>query len=607
MPLFASAPPTAAQVRVLATQQEAFFAKTREKQLAAKALYNHSFPDLADDVPDGLKIHEPSTASSIIDHFRDNVRVQLVLPERDEFGTSKAARERQALLLRIDTWILDKIRRESAVDPFTQTVFDMSLLGDAAWRIRYEPSHWTDQPPKNAPDDVKKLWREERGLRWPFSIQPVDPMGVMPAPGGEWPIPWLVEHQTRTVWELQARYGDKWPNTNNLTPDQTVDWYEFWSESYFDEDGTMYPGWYVCIADGQEVVSMENPYNIVPYVFEYSGMGRIDISGDPSSLAVNMLEKAESEIRAEARLRTAMDAMVQFTAFPRLMTTEDPRALKQRWDLGPGGILQVRGMNPEEKPDWMKQPEMSQALFNLLPTLRNSIERATFSSVMEGQRTPGVDYGYLQSLLVGQASLRKDNIVGMASRMFARGVSLIEQMMVHLELGPFVLGPGTEGEESRTFTPTRHIGNRTDLRVRIEASDPAEKDRKMLAWLQPLRAGVISQRTYLKEGLMLDDPDEEMAQIHAEAVVTQIISSGQIAQSVLADIASGESAQGMQDMAAQRVAQLQATPNGLPASTAGTMPPGQPAPEASPVSSPLSMVKKMQAVNQKATSLQRGA
>lgn len=585
MPLFATKP-EAGEVMRLYDQQVKLYGNAHRKMEQAQELYEHRFSKLDKDLPEGVTVHAPSTASSIIDHFRDNVRVNSIVPERDDFGTSKAARERLATLLRIDKWVIDHIRADSPVDPFVQTIFDMSLRGSACWRVYFDQ----DKYPEPEDENELRVWRAERGMVLPFEVRPVDPMSVMPAPGGKWPLEWVIEYQTRTVWEMESRYPG-WGNPQHKEPTDNVLWVEFWSSPYW-RDGTFYPGWYVCLADGEEVIGMENPYGVVPYVFEYSGMGRLDRTNDPATLAVNMLEKAESEIQAEARIKTAMDAMIQYTAWPRLMTTEDPRELKIRWDMGPAGILQVRGLDPEQKPQWMENPDLPTGLFNFLPIVRDSIERATFSSVMEGQRTPGVDYGYLQSLLVGQASLRKDNIIGMASRMFARGVGLIERIMVHLELGPFTLGPGTDGEASRTFTPVRHIGNKTELRCVIEASDPAERDRKMLAWLSPVNAGMISHRTYLKEGLMMDDPDEEIAQIHAEQVITQLIASGAIAQSVLQDIQGQEQIANLEGMVSERLEQVRA--------------PGTPPTEESPASpSPLSVVKSLQSVNQRATSLEK--
>lgn len=570
----------------LLDRQKRFYATVTGKMEAAQRLYDHKFPELNDQLPSGIVVHAPSTASSIIDHFRDNVRVNQIIPYRDEIGTSRAAREKQALLLRIDRWVLDHIRFDSPIDPFVQTVFDMPLRGAACWRIHFDPESWKAG---YAPDDEY----ENRGMHLPFGVIPTDPMGIYPAPGGKWPIPWIVEEQTRSAWEVKQRYPD-WGNPSKKEPQDDVKWVEFWSGN---EDG----GQYICLADGTPVIDMENPYGVVPYVFEYSGMGRLDHTNDPATLAVNMLEKAESEIQAEARIKTALDAIVQYTAWPRLMTTEDPRELKLRWDMGPGGILQVHGLAPDERPDWMPQPVLAPGLFNFLPLIGQAIERATFSSALEGRHAQGVDAGYLQSLLVGQASLRKDNIIGMASRMFARGVGLIERIMVHLELGPFVLGPGTEGESSRTFSPKRHIGNRFDLRVTIEASDPAERDRKMLAWLSPLRAGSISLRTYLKEGLMVDDPDEEIAQIHAEHVINQLIGSGVLSQSILAEIQSNEQTSNLEGMVKDQLGQVQA----VQATPGMETQPGVPA--QAQVSSPLSVVKQMQSVNQRATSLRKGA
>lgn len=586
--------PTAVEIMELWTHQREFYSNAHGKMEVAQGMYDRNFDWLADMVPEGVDIHRPSTAASIVDHFRDNVRVQKVIAEREDWGTGAEARAKKALLLRLDNYILERVRKEAPVDPFSQTIFDMALRGAACWKITFEEQKWPLAPEEMTVEERGK-WREERGMSWPFKVMPVDALAVMPAPGGDWPIPWIVEQQKRTAWEVKFRYGSKWESVKKGK--EEVEWTEFWCSPHYDtHDRKTYPGWYVVLIDGVEIIGEENPYGVVPYVFEYSGMGRMDRSGDPSYLAVNILEKAESELRSEAALKTAMDAIWQFTAFPRLMTTEDPRTLKMKWDLSSGGILQVKGLKEGERPEWLAQPQVDAAMWNFLPVVSRSIERATFSSVLEGQRQPGVDFGYLQALLVGQASLRKDNIVGMASRLFARGVSVIERMMRHLDIGPIVVGPGTEGEKSRSVA-SRDIGNRFDLSVRVEATDPAEKDRRMLAWLSPLRAGAISKRKYLEEGMMLDNPDEEMARKYAEMVTEQIVMSGQLAQELLAEVSGEERTETMQRAQGSLMEEAQKKVEGLP---------GMPPQQESPVErSPLSVLNSIQSVNQRATSLEK--
>lgn len=590
--------PTPQQLEALWMQQRAFYANAHGKMGTTQGLYEGNFDWLADMVPSGVDIHRPSTASSIIDHFRDNVRVQRILPERDEWGTSQEARSKRALLLRLDSYIINRIRKEAPVDPFSQVIFDMSLRGAACWKVTFESHKWPVSP-EELPKDMREHWREERGMVWPFKVTPVDPLAVMPAPGGDWPIPWIIEHQKRTAWEVKFRYGDDWKDDQGklLDPASTVDWVEFWSAPWF-IGKTWYPGWYIINVDGKEIIGVENPYGVVPYAFEYSGMGRLDRSGDPAHLAVNLIEKAQNELKSEAALKTAMDAVWQFTAFPRLMTTEDARVVKAKWDLSAGGILQVKGLKEGERPEWMTQPQIDSAMWNFLPVVSRSIERSTFSSVLEGQRQPGVDFGYLQALLVGQASLRKDNIIGMASRLFARGVSVVERMMRHMDIGPIVLGPGSQGEKNRTITP-EEIGNRFDLNVRIEASDPAEQDRRMLSWLSPLRAGVIGKRDYLEHGMMMDNPDEVLARYYAEQVVEQIILSGAVAQEILEGIKSEEGTASIEQATGGLMDEAQTAVERVP----GTPPAGE-----SPVArSPLSVINSMQSVDRRATSLAKRA
>lgn len=583
-----------------------YYAAAWAKMQRAQELYDHRFAMLEDSVPEGVDIHEPSTAASIIDHFRDNIRVHNIVPSREDWGITKKAREQKALLLRLDGHVLRKLRSSSQVDLFVQTIFDMSLRGAACARVRYDAHAWPEVP-EGLLDSDRAEFMQARAMRWPLPAEPIDPLDVMPAPGGMWPIPWLIHRRMATVWEVKREYPS-WSNPKGRRPNAQVERIELWSGEAHDDEYGWVPGVHKVVVDGEFVVNRENPYGVVPYVYEYSGMGRIDYSNDPSTLAVNMLEKAESELMAEARIKTSLDAAVQFTVFPRLLTTDDPRDLKLRWDLSSGGILQVSGLGPDQKPTWLEQPQIDVGMWNFLPMIQSSIEKATFSSVLSGERQPGVDYGYLQALLVGQASLRKDNIIGMASRMFGRLVGLTEQLAVRLKIEPIGLGPGSGGERPRVVHVS-DIGDKYDVSVTIEASDPAERDRRMISWLTPLRARAISKRTYLKEGLMVDDPDEELAAIYEETVVEQIMASGLLTQQVLAALQSDNRAEVLEEAAGRQFRDLQREVEGkmatglAPRAYEEERPVGTPPGEESPVSpSPLAVV---QSVNRQATGLSR--
>lgn len=597
---------TAPEVIQLYGSMKDYYAAAWAKMERAEALYNHRFPHLEDTVPEGVDIHEPSTAASIIDHFRDNIRVHNIVPSREDWGITKKAREQKALLLRLDGQVLRRLRERSAVDLFVQTIFDMALRGAACSRVRYDPHAWPEVP-EGMGGAKRADFMQERSMNWPLPAEPVDPLDVMPAPGGAWPIPWLIHRRMATTWEVKAEYPG-WSNPRRRKPNAQVERVELWSGDAHDDTAGWVPGVHKVLVDGEFVVNRVNPYGVVPYVYEYSGMGRIDSSNDPSTLAVNMLEKAESELQSEARIKTAGDAVWQFTAFPRLLVTDDPANLKLRWDLSSGGILQVHGLGPDQKPQWLEQPQVDASMWSFLSVVQASIEKATFSSVLTGQRQPGVDYGYLQALLVGQASLRKDNIIGMASRMFGRLVGLTERLAVKLEIEPIGLGPGSSGERPRLVYAS-DIGDRYDVQVTIEASDPAERDRRMISWATPLRARAISKRTYLREGLMMADPDEELAAIYEETVIEQIMASGLLTQQVLASLQADNRAEVLEDAAGRQFRDLERAVEGrmatglAPRAAQSEQPYGTPTTEQSPVSpSPLAVV---QSVNRQATGLSR--
>jgi len=81
------------------------------------------------------------------------------------------------------------------------------------------------------------------------------------------------------------------------------------------------------------------------------------------------------------------------------------------------------------------------------------------------------------------------------------------------------------------------------FRVQFEAIDPVENDRRMLAGLALRRERadglpLISRRTFMERymGGVIDNIDDEEAQLIAEAAVAQLVASGALLQSVMQEV-----------------------------------------------------------------------
>jgi hypothetical protein len=188
--------------------------------------------------------------------------------------------------------------------------------------------------------------------------------------------------------------------------------------------------------------------------------------------------------------------------------------------VSPGKVSYV----PEEaKLSATPQITASPDLYKLLGLLSNDIERATHAAVVEGQRPVGVQSGYQQAVLVGQARLRYETMVTnlgyTAANILGNWAQLVEQVVKQ----PVPLF-GMEGR-GITVQPT-DIQGHYYCEVDLFPAEPTERDRRSLLALQLYQAGLIDHRTALEEYIGLSDA----SQIMNRMLVDKISASPEVMQ-----------------------------------------------------------------------------
>src|SRR3990167_11358536 len=141
------------------------------------------------------------------------------------------------------------------------------------------------------------------------------------------------------------------------------------------------------------VFERENPYGLVPYIWEWSGMGRVNADGAPAELAVGILTSIVGELEEEVRLKTAISVKTQMHVFPPILTVEDPRKVAQEFGVGPGKVIRHP---PGHPPVYMEYPPPNENMYRFLATIQDNIGRVQ-SRALSGGRDPGVRYGGLQA------------------------------------------------------------------------------------------------------------------------------------------------------------------------------------------------------------------
>lgn len=499
----------------LLTELQRYYSAAHAQMERADNLYHSRFPNTIE-LPPGVLPHESSTAAQIVDGFRDQVRISepKVIYHAKGVGVQHARHK-----TKMEQWGLAALRvaaRKANANPFRQAVHDLLLRGASCIKCLVDVDEIPD-PPTNPTPRALRQWRIAAANAWPYKVRAVDPLAVYPAPGPYRPPAFVLEVRWRHAYEIEAAFP-AWRDKGD-NPTRRVQWLEYWDDQH-----------YIVEVEGQTIIDQPNPYGKVPYVWAYSGLGRENYDGDPSSLATGVLSSIAGELEEEARIKTVIGAMAAYHAFPRLITTLDPAVARRLFGAGPGAIIQVPTM--ADRPVWLDTPPPPTQVLNYLGLIRENIFRKAPAALSE--RPTGVESAIHQALLIGQAlkiiTPIKDSLNAMATDL----VNLMAHQAYVMQLTLNVHGLTGDLEKPMMVSPDdfEHIA----FEVEFLATDPAEDDRRILTGLSILsRPGLISRRTWREKfgrGIV-EDPDQEDVLILSEQVLDQLAQSGALGGVVL--------------------------------------------------------------------------
>jgi hypothetical protein len=499
---------------------ERFYGRAHKEMERADRMHNQDFSGLLD-VPYEIRVFLSSTAANIIDGYRNQIRTNEPTVNFQPASPTRTAERHAVLMKKWGYGMLERERIRAAIDPNLQCGFDLLLRGAACKKVVVDVDNMMGPPPKKSSRGYRD-WEVQALNCWPYVSRAIDPMSIFPAPGDVKPLPFIIEKQRRPASQMWAQYPD-WKDPKRETkegknPARLVTWLEYWSK---DE--------YIVEADGEVVFERENPYGFVPYIFEWSGLGRAHSDSDPVHLATGILTHIIGELEEEVRLKTAISVQTQMHVFPPILTTEDPRKVAAQFGLGPGKVIRHP---PGQPPVYMNYPAPNENLYRFLTAIQENISR-TSSAALSGGRDPGVQYGVLQAQMVGQALTTIAPIRATLDGIATQTITMMASMARKLDLHMSIQGTMEEVEE-----PVRVEGKdfgHLNFNVSFEAVDPAENDRALMVGEALRRAGDISQRTFWEKYLkhVIADPDQEYINLWEESILQHLLKTGSLSQIVM--------------------------------------------------------------------------
>ena len=511
-------PVTSNEVSELYEELRKHYATMHAKMRKEDRIFNQHFDGLVD-VPYEVRVFNSSTASNIVEGFRNQIRTDEPTVDFRPAGGSVAAQKHANLMKRWGFAQMRKERTMAVLDPNLQCGFDLLLRGAACKKIIVDVDSTMEAPPKRGSAAYRE-WEARAYRTWPFVSRAIDPLSIFPCPGTKKPLDYIVERQTRYAGEIMSLYPE-WANPDKKrNQTRAIEWLEYWSEDQ-----------YLAMADGVEVFNRDNPYKIVPYIFEWSGMGRIHADNDPSNLAVGILSSIIGELEEEVRLKTAISVQTQIHVFPPILTVEDPRKVAKEFGVGPGKVIRHP---PGHPPEYMQYPAPNENMYRFLDVIQGNISRVQ-STALSGGRDPGVRFGVLQAQMIGQALTTIAPIINTIDVIGTRSLNMMISLGRELDLHMALEGSMEPTEPSHRLSGKDFTHE--NFHITFEAVDPAENDRALLVGEALRRNGDISRHTlwtkYAKH--VVEDPEEEDLNLLEEKVMEMLISTGQLGQAVLSE------------------------------------------------------------------------
>jgi hypothetical protein len=524
-------------------------------------------------LPDGVVPFRSSRGTGVVDDLAEQINLFDPVVTARSFGTSQAAMKSASVQRRWGEQLLMDARVQIG-----QGVKDMTMMGAGAIKWLLNPvvaspvAHREDET--DADHELRMSVHEKQIAHEPvFIVHAIDPMNLFPGTS-RGRLQYVLERQERRaldMWEQYPNWEDsrakKFTKAKRENPLRTVEWLEYWSWMY---TGEQWEGWYIVEVDHDRIIEVRNPYMHVPYSFEFSGMGRIDSSGDPETQAMSILDKLDGDLEAEVRLKTAADLQWQYHVLPRLkvkgVSAQDAAKMM---NAGPGGVVEIP---PNGEFEWMDVVPPTETMLNFIHMVDIAIDRRV-NPALSGQNT--ADYGIQQALQLGQAMKAVTDIRGAANKMGEAFLSGAATIMSSYNLKMDIHGTNQKAEPARMVK-----GNdfkRFSFSVSYEATDPTEDQRKMLALLSVVREpDLLSNETFRKHVLsdIIEDEEEEEARILAEKIISQMVDTGQLMQLVMQRSEHLAKGTEMEEQIKQQAAETAAIAGGVVQGAGGPVPGG---------------------------------
>lgn len=496
-------------------QAETFQRQWRTNSMVMEQLYELSWR--MEGIPDNIQVTMPSTARAIIDEATDHSDFDphYLSIHTPTYGLDQDAEVRASRLRAFFRgWAIYQVSHMNDVSPFRDYIKNQYTYGKGVYKVVNDASAWPmlDIPAGTNEADahaLKEQLTKDREFAIPIVLRSVDPRALYEDPSigqKRWAIE-EYEFEAQEIMPLYERWIPKQMNVDDMAEIdlsaqvRVWDCYQIgaqdgvqgiWHQVLINEATDVGVSPMVSAAAGPGAEPTFLPGEPFPYVIKFAGLGK-QSSGKYEQKARGILFGAVSLLKAEARRLTQLDSIIAAMAWPTLFVT-GPR---NRFNVTYGPNV-VNYVPPGVTVDTVSPPIPSGPIQSALATIQSGIERATFGSVIRGDKPPQVTSASQLAILSGQARLRFGSVKiqqeGALWEVFQKVGLLAKQLDAPLTI--WQTNDTDETEPSKLNLDPDDIPDRLSMHVEVLTDPAEEQDRRIQLASFLFKDGVIDMEEY---------------------------------------------------------------------------------------------------------------
>jgi hypothetical protein len=571
--------PTVAEIvelkGLLTTYYQAWYEQMKEDDRYYTQKYQ-VFPD-GGTPPDNFVQVRPPSATQVIemaaDHSTGNAP-RLHVPRRKETAKAQA---QTTIMEKAGAGFWYRTIANSSTNVLRAWAQSAALRGAICGSLLYDPDAMPDKPlpselggiDSQAYKDADEEYTALAQSAWPFKLDYVDPLTVLPDPETDGRTYVIIAFKDKAL-----NVKRRWPNWDYRVPGhdeplKPTDEVEFLK--YADNLYRSYIVSGVGLPQGRALQEsydgvQKHGYGFGPYFFAPGGFG--SPFGKPEDRFAGLITRARDLFALEARRETHKDALIGQQAFPNTVVVP---GLELNKSLG-GYMVAPSGIKPSEA-IWESRPVIPvQEIVVELQSIRAAIQRATLPDSLSSEPSKSDESGYLRSLKIGTGRSRIRSLTDSLERACEWATSGFYRLVENKVRGPVAIwGKGMGAEDEFVTIRPENINGHYEVYVSLTPSLPQDESMDIANGEKLYQGGGISKRYELENYAHIENADEVMTERLAEDFLRSQPVFARLVQDVMA------------------VTMNTPGPIGVPGFAAGLQSPAGPLPGAAPMANPQSM------------------